>query len=105
MKLIPYLMFFNGDCSAAFDFYAQALGGTIVARVAYGDMPANPDQPPLSDEAKAPSWICNVPTDPGAKSLSVMDLSATSNVPTDPAAKLLSVSVFEAMSSNVIVPS
>lgn len=53
MKLIPYLMFFNGDCSAAFDFYAQALSGTIVARVAYGDMPANPDQPPLSDEAKA----------------------------------------------------
>lgn len=53
MKLIPYLMFFNGDCSAAFDFYAQALGGTIIARVAYGDLPANPDQPPMSDEAKA----------------------------------------------------
>ena len=27
MKLIPYLMFFNGDCRAAFDFYAGALGG------------------------------------------------------------------------------
>ena len=29
MKLIPYLMFFNGDCREAFDFYAGALGGQL----------------------------------------------------------------------------
>jgi len=53
MKLIPYLMFFNGDCRAAFDFYAGALGGQIVATVTYGDMPSAPDQPPLPEEAKS----------------------------------------------------
>lgn len=52
MKLIPYLMFFNGDCHAAFDFYAAALGGQIVALVTYGDMPPDPGQPPLPEEAK-----------------------------------------------------
>ena len=53
MKLIPYLMYFNGDCSAAFEFYASALGGQIIARVTYGDMPADPGQPPLPDAAKS----------------------------------------------------
>jgi PhnB protein len=53
MKLIPYLMFFNGDCRAAFDFYAGALGGQIVASIAYGDMPSSPGQPPLPDAAKS----------------------------------------------------
>ena len=53
MKLIPYLMFFNGDCRAAFDFYAAALGGEIVALVTYGDMPSAPDQPPMPEEAKS----------------------------------------------------
>jgi PhnB protein len=53
MKLIPYLMFFNGDCRAAFDFYAGALGGEIVALIRYGDMPSAPDQPPLPEEAKS----------------------------------------------------
>ena len=33
MKLTPYLMFFNGDCREAFDFYAGALGGQIILRV------------------------------------------------------------------------
>ena len=36
MKLIPYLLFFNGDCREAFDFYAGALGGQIVMSVTYG---------------------------------------------------------------------
>ena len=53
MKLTPYLMFFNGDCRAAFEFYAGALGGEIVASITYGDMPASPDQPPLPEEAKS----------------------------------------------------
>ncbi len=39
MKLIPYLMFTQGRCRQAFDFYAQALRGTIVSVSTYGDMP------------------------------------------------------------------
>ena len=53
MKLPPYLMFFNGDCREAFDFYAGALGGQIILRVTYGDMPTDPSQPPLPEEAKS----------------------------------------------------
>ena len=53
MKLTPYLMFFNGDCRDAFEFYAGALGGEIVASITYGDMPPAPDQPPMPEEAKA----------------------------------------------------
>ena len=53
MKLIPYLMFFNGDCRAAFNFYAAALGGELVAVITYGDMPSAPDQPSLPDAAKS----------------------------------------------------
>ena len=51
MKLIPYLMFFNGDCREAFDFYAGALGGQIVFTVTYGEMPSEPGQPLLPEEA------------------------------------------------------
>src|SRR5690606_11054366 len=53
MKLTPYLMFFNGSCREAFEFYAGAVGGQVVALVTYGDMPASPDQPPLPEEAKS----------------------------------------------------
>lgn len=53
MKLIPYLMFFNGACREAFEFYAGALGGELVALVTYGDMPAAPGQPPLPEEARS----------------------------------------------------
>ncbi len=53
MKLIPYLMFFNGECREAFDFYAGALGGQIVMTVTYGEMPTAPGQPPLPEEAKS----------------------------------------------------
>lgn len=52
MKLTPYLMFFNGSCREAFDFYASALAGQICNRVTYGDMPSAPDQPPLLEDAK-----------------------------------------------------
>ena len=53
MKLTPYLMFFNGTCREAFDFYAIALSGKICNTMTYGDMPSAPDQPPLPDEAKS----------------------------------------------------
>ena len=39
MKLMPYLMFTKGQCREAFQFYAQALRGEIVAVSTYGDMP------------------------------------------------------------------
>jgi PhnB protein len=53
MKLIPYLMFFKGTCREAFEFYAGALGGQVIALVTYGEMPSAPGQPPLPEEAKS----------------------------------------------------
>ena len=38
MQLNPYLMF-DGQCEAAFRFYEQALRGTIVAMMTFGDGP------------------------------------------------------------------
>ena len=39
MQLIPYLTF-NGQCEAAFKFYAQCLGGKIVAMITHVETPA-----------------------------------------------------------------
>ena len=39
MKINPYLIF-NGDCKAAFEFYAQSLSGQIEAMTTFGDTPA-----------------------------------------------------------------
>ena len=44
MKLSPYLNF-NGQCAAAFAFYAQCFGGTIVFTQTFGDSPMK-DQVP-----------------------------------------------------------
>lgn len=44
MRLIPYLNF-DGKCGEAFDFYAAALGGTIVAKTTYGDSPICDEMP------------------------------------------------------------
>ena len=38
MKITPYLNF-DGDCEAAFAFYAKALGGTITFKQTYGESP------------------------------------------------------------------
>ena len=38
MKLNTYLNF-NGDCKAAFEFYAQLLGGKVTAMMSYADSP------------------------------------------------------------------
>lgn len=38
MKINTYLTF-NGDCKAAFTFYAEALGGTIVAMIPHAGTP------------------------------------------------------------------
>jgi PhnB protein len=39
VQLIPYLIF-NGQCEEAFKFYAQTLGGEIVAMFTHGETPA-----------------------------------------------------------------
>ncbi|KAA0994777.1 VOC family protein [Pseudomonas sp. ANT_J12] len=39
MKINPYLIF-NGDCKAAFTFYAKALPGTLDAMMTFGETPA-----------------------------------------------------------------
>ncbi|MHC8326167.1 VOC family protein [Pseudomonas sp. LB1P83] len=39
MKINPYLIF-NGDCKAAFTFYAQALQGQIEMMMTFGESPA-----------------------------------------------------------------
>ena len=44
MQLIAYLDF-AGNCREAFDFYAQALGGTITMRMTYGESPMAADMP------------------------------------------------------------
>ena len=67
MKLTPYVMFFDGRCREAFEFYAAALGGEIVALTTYGDMPAAPDQPTLPEDAK--TQIANVQLLAGGASL------------------------------------
>jgi PhnB protein len=44
MQINPYLAF-NGQCEAAFKFYAQCLGGKIIAMIPHADSPA-PDHVP-----------------------------------------------------------
>ncbi|HEX2150693.1 MAG TPA: glyoxalase/bleomycin resistance/extradiol dioxygenase family protein [Stellaceae bacterium] len=45
MQLNPYLTF-DGQCEAAFRFYEQVLGGTIVAMMTFADMPMAEQMPP-----------------------------------------------------------
>ena len=45
MQINPYLHF-NGQCEQAFQFYAQALGGQIVAMVRHAGTPAESHVPP-----------------------------------------------------------
>ena len=45
MQLNPYLLY-NGQCEAAFKFYAQVLGGKIVAMITHAGTPAENQVPP-----------------------------------------------------------
>ena len=45
MKMNPYLSF-NGQCEAAFKFYEQILGGKIVSKMTWGELPT-PEQVPV----------------------------------------------------------
>ncbi|MCK1794345.1 VOC family protein [Pseudomonas violetae] len=44
MKINPYLIF-NGDCKAAFTFYAQAFKGSIDVMMTFGESPAREQVP------------------------------------------------------------
>jgi PhnB protein len=44
MQVNPYL-FFNGQCEAAFNFYAQVLGGKIEAMMNHESMPGSENMP------------------------------------------------------------
>lgn len=50
MQFTPYLNF-DGNCAEAFTFYAKLLGGTLMRRVTFDEMPPSPDMPPLPKEA------------------------------------------------------
>jgi len=45
MQLNPYLLF-SGQCEAAFKFYAELLGGKIVAMITHAGTPAENQVPP-----------------------------------------------------------
>jgi PhnB protein len=45
MQLNPHLQF-DGDCAAAFDFYARSLGGTILMMLKAGESPMAAQVPP-----------------------------------------------------------
>jgi PhnB protein len=45
MPVNPYL-FFNGQCEAAFKFYAQCLGGKIISMMTVADTPVKDQTPP-----------------------------------------------------------
>ncbi len=47
MKVCPYLEF-DGNCREAFDFYAGAIGGTIVSMMTFGETPAAEHVPAAS---------------------------------------------------------
>ncbi|MBS1705470.1 MAG: VOC family protein [Armatimonadetes bacterium] len=52
LQPIPYL-FFDGRCTEALDFYADVLGGKVVSKMHYGDMPCDgPDAMTIPEEAK-----------------------------------------------------
>ena len=45
MQVNPYLTF-DGQCEAAFEFYAKVLGGKIETMVTYGSSPMAEQTPP-----------------------------------------------------------
>jgi PhnB protein len=44
MQVVPYLNF-NGNCREAFEFYAECLGGKLIAMFKHSDMPAGQECP------------------------------------------------------------
>ena len=70
MKLTPYLMFRDGRCREAFEFYAKVLGGKITGAFPYGDGP--PDMP-ITDE-KYKTWLMHCWLEVGDQALMGADM-------------------------------
>ena len=51
MQFTPYLNF-NGNCAEAFAFYADLFKGTIVHQSSFGEMPPDPQGPPIPPEGR-----------------------------------------------------
>lgn len=52
MAKINLYLNFNGNCEEAFLFYADVFKTTVNGLYRYGDMPIEPNMPPLSEENK-----------------------------------------------------
>lgn len=70
MQFTPYLNF-DGNCAEAFAFYAKLFKGTIVHQGTFGDMPPQPDSPPLPESAK--NRVMHVHLQVGTQSLMASD--------------------------------
>ena len=56
MKLNTYLSF-NGQCEAAFKFYAQVLGGQVVFSMTWGESPMAAQMPPETHKSSMHSTL------------------------------------------------
>ena len=68
MKIVTSLSF-QGQCRAAFEFYATVLGGNITAAIPYSDAPADM---PVPDEMK--DWLMHCWLDIGDQALMGADM-------------------------------
>lgn len=71
-NIYPYLTM-NGNGQEAIKFYENALNATVLSVQTFGDMPVNPESPPLSDEAK--SRVLNAHLKVGNTDLMISDTS------------------------------
>ncbi len=53
MAKIHVYLNFNGNCEEAFQFYGSVFKTTNAGMYRYGDMPPEPDKPPLSEKDKS----------------------------------------------------
>lgn len=75
MKINPYLIF-NGDCKAAFTFYAQALPGQIDMMMTFGESPAR-------EHVQADYYNLIIHTSLSVGDQSIMGSDTTPDRPTD----------------------
>ncbi len=71
MKLHVYLNF-QGQAEEAVLFYAKAFGNQSPKILKYGDMPSNPNFPPISEEAK--NLVMHTQLDIGSQTLKISDV-------------------------------
>ncbi|MDX1418396.1 MAG: VOC family protein [Rubricoccaceae bacterium] len=75
MTLSTYL-FFAGECAAAFDLYAEALGGTVVDRSTYAELPSTEMPEGASVPADEADLIMHMTLQVGDHQLMGSDVSA-----------------------------